>query len=276
MKSGSGMKPTGPRYFSLLPPVAEIAQRRKARTAAGGRAVGLRFRHDGVFVIDQWVAVVARRIDEADAFVGWRARIEFVGGVGDRSRCREQELAGLVLDQSGAETGFSNLVAVAGAQIADCVGGRGDRLQHAFIPVSRLFRADGGPGDDLPKAWIVFPILGREVQKLGEHERRAGAVGAADRDDCLVRERHARVHRFDRRIIPRRDGAGIDRGDRRAVEFKVRAVQTRKVVVDRHGGDSERDIEDIRMSRRDLVGEIGIGGADGGRARDRRLVAGSR
>ena len=33
MKSGSGMKPTGPRYFSLLPPVAEIAQRKKARTA---------------------------------------------------------------------------------------------------------------------------------------------------------------------------------------------------------------------------------------------------
>ncbi len=33
MKSGSGIKPTGLRYFSLLPPVAEIAQRKKARIA---------------------------------------------------------------------------------------------------------------------------------------------------------------------------------------------------------------------------------------------------
>ncbi len=43
MKSGSGMKPTGPRYFSLLPPVADIAQRRKARTALAVAASGCDF-----------------------------------------------------------------------------------------------------------------------------------------------------------------------------------------------------------------------------------------
>jgi hypothetical protein len=43
MKSGSGMNPTGLRYLSLLPPVAEIAHRKKARTALAVAASGCDF-----------------------------------------------------------------------------------------------------------------------------------------------------------------------------------------------------------------------------------------
>jgi hypothetical protein len=43
MKSGSGMKPTGVRYFSLLPPATEIAHIRKERSAVAVAASGCAF-----------------------------------------------------------------------------------------------------------------------------------------------------------------------------------------------------------------------------------------
>jgi hypothetical protein len=43
MKSGSGMKATGVRYFAPLPPVSEIAHSRKERSALAVAASGCAF-----------------------------------------------------------------------------------------------------------------------------------------------------------------------------------------------------------------------------------------
>jgi hypothetical protein len=67
----------------------------------------------------------------------------------------------------------------------------------------------------------------------------------------------------------------LDRGECRTVDLDVCAAKTRQVVVDRLRRNGERDVEDLRIVRRNLVGEIGVGGADANAALDSGLGTGA-
>jgi hypothetical protein len=127
---------------------------------------------------------------------------------------------------------------VADADIADRIRGLPDLLHHAVVAGRFHLAGHRGPCDRDPEARGILPGLGRKRQILGENEGVASRLGAADRDGVLMRQRHAGVEGGDRPVVPAADSAGVDAGERRAVEFQILIVEARKVVVDGLGGDA--------------------------------------
>ncbi len=102
-------------------------------------------------------------------------------------------------------------------------------------------------------------------EELGEQEGVTAAVGPVQRHDRDVGQRHARIQLGDGRVVPGGDGALVDRREHLAAQFQVRQ-DTGDVVGHQLRRDGQRDVLEGRRGLHLARREIGVRGADVGRA----------
>src|SRR5699024_5106281 len=127
------------------------------------------------------------------------------------------------LHRDGAE-----VTGTRGVGVADRALGGLDRVDDPRRAVAGL-AARGGP---VARRLVRPRALAGCGEVLGEVLGRARLVGTVDGDDREVGELDALVLRGDRRVVPLRDLAVEDLGDRLRVEVDVRRRDLRKVVDD--------------------------------------------
>jgi hypothetical protein len=205
----------------------------------------------GLIGVDQQVR---RRRDRICALgvrvedVGLRRDRELQGvtGCGDRLHRRRHVGAVLPLHLRDAEVRRHGEVV---GHVADRAFRLRDRRGDSIVSVRAR---PGRPLDRLAGSDLLVPILALGGEPGGEHERRAGLVGAMDDLDRLVRQRHVGIELRDRRIVPRRDVAEEDVTGRRPIELEA-AGKTRHVVAEDDTAEDGRDLDHVTGERRDLV-----------------------
>jgi len=117
------------------------------------------------------------------------------------------------------------------------------------------------------------------VEVVGEVLRGAGVVRAVDDRDGRGRERRVRVVGGDGRVVPRRDVAAEDLGERLRRELEVVDADVREVVDDRDRRDVDGQLDDLAtLAARGGLGQLlllerGVGAGEEHATRDELLAA---
>ena len=176
------------------------------------------------------VASRARRVDRRELQA--RGRVGALAGRRGGVERRRDPLAVSVLHGSRRE------VVLQRVRLLDVADRAGSLLDAAGDAVVASRAGAGRPLDALVDAGAVGPRSRVVGEELGEVRRRAGLVRAVADGDVRVGQVDAGVQRRDLLVVPLRDSAEVDVGDRRAVESQARLDA---VEVVRDGDRAERD-----------------------------------
>ena len=134
-----------------------------------------------------------------------------------------------------------------------------DGARHALV----AFSADAatGPLDGRVAADLIFPFRADLGEVIGEDIGRTATVGTMHDDDGLVRELDVRVGLGDRRVIPIRDLAQEDPGQRFRRELDL-ARYPRHVVRQNHRSQHRWEMQHLDLGIRQLlIGHRTVAGA---------------
>ena len=152
------------------------------------------------------VRVLARRIRHRETKVGRDVGSRECGRDGFQRRLDE-------ITRRIFQIGIRHLVlqGVDQLDVADRIGSLFDLSGDAFV----AFATEAGrPAHRGVVADLRFPFRADLAQVIGEDVGRAAAVGAMHHDDVCIGQVHAGIHRRDLRVVPFRDLAQVNVGDR--------------------------------------------------------------
>src|SRR3989442_1413376 len=142
--------------------------------------------------------------------------------------------------------------------VAEGAGRVLDLAGHALVP---LAAEPHGPVHGGSAADLLVPLLADLREVIDPDVRGAAAIGPVHHQDRLVRQRDARVHRGDLRVVPLRDPAQEDVGQDVRCEAELRVAWQ---VVRRHdGAEDRRDMQEVAGRPSELVvGHRAVGRAE--------------
>ena len=179
--------------------------------------------------------------------------MEGLGPVGARRGRLEGRVIGADVDAVFvAQEHMAHLVLL-GVGVLDVTDGIRQALhkgRHAFIA---LTASTDRPVDGRAFTDLGFPLGVHLGQVVGEDEGRAGTVGAANRSDGRVGQRHAGVQRQDRRVVPLGDLAQKDIAEHRASQSNLTWRDALDVDHWHHAADHGGELD------HPVLGQIGVG-----------------